>query len=729
MNIGIITFYWTDNFGANLQCYALSNYLKQMGHTVHVIQHRGDKVYLNDEKLKAVNFPYFKPKTVKYNAFAIKHFNLTPMVFNAKFKKTLSKLNLDVIICGSDQVWSSALVNFNPTFFGGDYNGTSDVILASYAASLGASNVADEVQKNSFQYNLHAFDYVCIREHNQQDLLEAAIGKKVHVCMDPTLLLNEIDYKPLMTDRLYSRPYIYNHYYYNKNLSDLHKFTTSLSRKSNLPIVASVSTPTYKFKQTVLEGTDNWAVEETLSAFYYSDYVTTSSFHAVVFSIMFKKRFWYILKDDATDNRIINLCESLGLEDRIIKSDQQLPDDFEKQPDWISVYKKLWDLRKTATDYLLSVTSHEKGAKANQDYLTSSNEYTCYCCGACADVCATNAITMTVNDEGFSFPLIDGTLCNHCGLCNKTCPYNEKPVFSDYNPQVYLSYSKNDDIYTNSSSGGIHQTIANIFLKQQGYVVGVAFDANFVAKYDIESEPENAKKFRYSKYVEAEHNDIFVRTRDALNTKKPVLFTGTPCKIAGLKNFLGKEYENLYTMELICHATPSPLVLKKWLEHKEAAAGSRLVHFQHRSPKKISRAQAAEYVYENGEEEIVAQVSDDYMKGYQKHLTIKKSCAFCEFCKENKIADITIGDFWGWERFYETEAPKGISALIVNNRKGDYLIDQVLPQLYLQPQNISDVYSANHSSPSKMHKNRSQFFNRLNQPNESIQNLFKELIN
>jgi|GEM_PF-524923 len=360
MNIGIITFYWTDNFGANVQCYALHNYLTQMGHNVYVIQHRDEYINLNADQLKTINCPFLKPKMIKYNAFATKHFNLTKMLFNSKFKEALQDLNLDVLICGSDQIWSSAIVNFNPTFFGGDFNGDPNIVLASYAASLGASNLTDEIQIQSFKHNLQAFDYVCIRESNQCDLLEKIIEKKVHVCLDPTLLLNINDYKVLMTDRLVDQPYVYNHYYYHNNLSHLHDFTTKLLEQTSLPLLVSVSTPSYCFDQTILDGTDKWAVEETLSAFYHAEYITTSSFHAVVFSIIFKKRFWYILKGDATDNRIINLCESLGLENRIISGAEPFPSDYDSHPDWAAVADRLWVMRKSAIDYLVSVTKHKR---------------------------------------------------------------------------------------------------------------------------------------------------------------------------------------------------------------------------------------------------------------------------------------------------------------------------------------------------------------------------------
>lgn len=726
MNVGIITFYWAENIGANLQCYALKKFLESMGHTVYVIQHRGKRVFLNEDKMQSGNFPYFKKKTIKYNAFAINNFNLSPMVSDARFKSPLAKLKLDVVICGSDQVWSKEIVDFNPTFFGGDFNGTSDVTLASYAASLGSSDLSDESQKQNFQSLLRGFDYISVREYTQSDLLAEAIGQTVEICLDPTLLLGENYYLPIMAPRLYDGRYVYNHYYYHENLAHLYNFTAKLLEAVKLSLVVNMSKPNFKFDETVVDGTEDWAVEEALSAIYHSEYITTSSFHAVAFSIIFKKRFWYILKGDATDRRIIDLLTSLGLVDRIIDGEQPLPDDFEQHPDWVNVYSKLWQMRKKSIDYLYKITS-SKRKKRIPDYLTSGDEFTCYCCNACADRCPVGAIAMETNSEGFTLPVIDKSKCTDCGLCHKVCPYNIKPRYDNYEPQAYLSFSKEEEILTNSSSGGMYQTFANEILARKGYVTGVAADDSFVAYYDLAKNKKGSKKFRYSKYVEPAHGDIYNKTEKALERGKPVLFTGSPCKIAGLKNYLGKDYDNLYTLEIICHGTPSPLALSKWLEAKGAEHGG-IKHFQHRSTKLSSRAQASEYVYNDGFEEVIPITKDDYMGVFLRHIVLKKSCHQCEFCKENKISDITIGDFWGSEKVYKEDVYKGVSCLIVNTPKGKKLLERVKGKLYLQEQTIRDIYSANHASPSKIHKNRARVFQLLNEPDANAVEVFKKML-
>jgi coenzyme F420-reducing hydrogenase beta subunit len=727
MRIGIITFYWADNIGANLQCYALKRFLENMGHTVFVIQHRGETVSFKEEELKIVNFPHYKPKKIKYAAFATNNFNLTPIVVAGRFSLPLAKLKLDAIICGSDQIWSMPISGLGDTFFGGDFNGNDNVILASYAASLGATDLSDEGQKQLFQYKLRNFDFVSVREHTQSNLLAEIINAPVEVCIDPTLLLSEIDYKEIIAPRVCGDKYVYNHYYYNKNLPHLHKFTNDLLNKTKLPLVASNLTPTYKFKETVVDGSDTWAVEEALSGLKYAEFITTSSFHAVTFSIIFKKRFWYILKGDATDCRIIDLLADLGLQDRIVDGFQPIPDDYAKHPDWVSVYARLWELRKKSVDYLLLATGGKKKQRV-ADYLSSNDEFTCYGCAACADCCPVSAIKMADSAEGFPFPKIDSEKCVKCGLCHKVCPYNTKPQYDDYEPRAYLAYSLDDEIHTNSSSGGMFSTFANEILKRGGAVVGVRRDENFDAVYDAAMTAEDSFAFRYSKYEFPAHNDIFAKVKKVLEEGKLVLFTGSPCKIAGLKNYLKHDYDCLYTAEIVCHGAPSPIVQRIGLAAMEKKHNSKLISFTQRSTKMPSRAQASEYVFENGESELLPLRQDLLLLLLVQHISLRKCCNQCEFCKENRISDITFGDFWGSEKYYDGDVHKGVSCLIINTSKGLELLESVKETLFLKAQTVKDIYSGNHSSPSKMHKKRGELFARLRGADVDFEMLAKELL-
>lgn len=731
MNIGIITFYAADNIGANLQCYALINFLENMGHNPYVIQHRAETVSFKEEELQAAKFPYYKPKTIKYAAFAANHFNLTPIVVAQRFKRPLAKLKLDLVICGSDQIWSKGIIDFSPTFFGGDFNGDGRIILASYAASLGTSDLTDEAHKQNFQYLLRGFDYVSVREYAQSDLLADAIGMPVTVCCDPTLLLDANDYKPIIAERLYAGQYVYEHYYYSKNLGHLHTFTTNLLRATNFPLLVNVSTPQHKFSETIVDGTNEWAVEESLSAIYHAEFVATSSFHAVVFSIIFRKRFWYILKGNATDTRIVDLLHTLGLSDRIIDGNQMLPENYAQHPDWVNVYAKLWELRKKSIDYLVSITAFGQKKRRISDYLTNGDEFTCYGCAACADSCPTKAIKMESNAEGFVFPQIDREKCTDCGLCHDVCPYNTKRQYDNYDPHAYLTFSRNDEIHANSSSGGMYQTFANAIVAKGGYVAGVQYGggeiSQRIAQYDLAETEKASEAFRYSKYVFPAHNDIYAKTKEVLGTGKPVLFTGSPCKIAGLINYLHKNYDNLYTAEIVCHGAPSPLVMKMGLEAKERQHNSKLIFFTQRSTKASSKSQSSEYVFENGETELIPLRQDPLLLLLQQ-LSLRKSCNQCEFCKENRISDITFGDFWGSEKFYDGDIYKGVSCLIVNTPKGAALLDEVRDTLYLQEQTVADIYSSNHSAPSKMHKNRGMLFTHLQEPNADTKAIFKQIL-
>ena len=270
------------------------------------------------------------------------------------------------------------------------------------------------------------------------------------------------------------------------------------------------------------------------------------------------------------------------------------------------------------------------------DYLRTEVKSLCSSCTACEKGCPAKAIRMVRDGEGFYYPEINKTKCINCGKCRKLCPHNNKKLLYSEPIQVYLAYNKNENDRINSSSGGIFGAMSDYILKENGAVVGVRFDENFMALYDIAETEEECFKFRYSKYVEAMDNDIYIKTKTILETGRKVLFTGTPCKIAGLLNYLEKDYENLYCADILCHGTNSPMILRRYLEEKEKSKNSKLKHFQFRSPKAPQGPVTIEYNYENGETELLTRFEDLFMGAFLKNIMLKRSCYEC------KIVLITV---------------------------------------------------------------------------------------
>ena len=189
------------------------------------------------------------------------------------------------------------------------------------------------------------------------------------------------------------------------------------------------------------------------------------------------------------------------------------------------------------------------------------------CCGcyACYNICPKECITMESDNEGFWYPKIDKDKCINCNLCEKVCPIINKPNSSLYEKKSYAVFNKNEKIRLESSSGGIFSLLAEYVINNHGNVYGAVFDEDFNVKHVKINILQDINLLRGSKYVQSRINDIFKSIKFDLKNNKIVLFTGTPCQIAGLQSFLQKKYDNLILMDIVCHGVPSPLVWQQYI--------------------------------------------------------------------------------------------------------------------------------------------------------------------
>lgn len=195
----------------------------------------------------------------------------------------------------------------------------------------------------------------------------------------------------------------------------------------------------------------------------------------------------------------------------------------------------------------------------------------CYGCGACVNKCPFNAISMKMNSEGFWEPVVDMTLCIDCGVCKNVCPAIYASSNNTENPAVY-GFASEEKVLLQSSSGGAFTIMAEYVLENGGAVVGAAFDEYFAVKHVVITDLKDLDELRLSKYLQSDQQLCYSQTLELLETEKTVLYSGCPCQIAGLYNFLGKTYENLVTVDLLCHGVPSPLIFKEYLENRWGGA-------------------------------------------------------------------------------------------------------------------------------------------------------------
>lgn len=298
----------------------------------------------------------------------------------------------------------------------------------------------------------------------------------------------------------------------------------------------------------------------------------------------------------------------------------------------------------------------------------------CTGCGACAVSCPVNCIEMIADSEGFRYPVIDSARCISCKKCESVCPVLARPAVQ-MTLQAYGVKYRDEKIRENSSSGGVFPALAAYVLNHGGAVCGAAYSDDFAVEHRMIEDFSDIRKLQGAKYSQSASEHLFGEIQRILKEDRLVLFTGTPCQVAGLKSFLGEDYEKLLTVDTICHGVPSPLVWKKYLTYRteKDAKGSGVISVNQRD--KTSGWSRYRYslriTYGNGKTYCVSQSEDMYMRGFVNNLFLRPSCARCTFKGENRCADITLGDYWGvWDQHPEFDDDKGTSLVLLNTEKG-----------------------------------------------------------
>ena len=302
----------------------------------------------------------------------------------------------------------------------------------------------------------------------------------------------------------------------------------------------------------------------------------------------------------------------------------------------------------------------------------------CCACYSCYNICPHNAIKMIEDEKGFKYPDIDKEKCTNCGLCKKKCPILNKKENEKNNPKAYAAYNKDEKIRIQSSSGGVFTLLAEYILNNNGVVVGAAFDEKFMVKHIIINNTKDLSILRTSKYLQSNIGNIYKEVKDLLNSNKLVLFTGTPCQINGLFAYLGKEYENLYTQDIICHGVPSPKVWRKYLEYRKSKDNKEPIKINFREKTEGWKLFSLIFKYSDEKKYEKNQTQDLFMQAFLRDACLRDSCYACSFKEKNRKSDITLADFWGIQNVLpEMDDDKGISLVIVNTEKGKKLYEEI----------------------------------------------------
>ena len=337
----------------------------------------------------------------------------------------------------------------------------------------------------------------------------------------------------------------------------------------------------------------------------------------------------------------------------------------------------------------------------------------CTGCRACANACPKGCISFVKNKEGFLYPQVDYSKCIHCGKCIKACPvYNSVKL---ENNKKCLAVKAGDKVRKTSSSGGVFYHLADEVLSRKGVVFGAAFDENMDLKHISITDRKDLYKLQGSKYLQSNTKNTFTEVKEYLNDNKIVLYVGTPCQIKGLNLFLNKKYDNLYTIDIICHGVPSPLVFSKYISKLEDKYKSNVVKYNFRNKEEGWKQYNTKIEFEDGSIFKEKYDKNIYMKGFLRNLYLRKSCYNCSAKGFTSGSDITLGDFWGiQEELPEFDDDKGCSVVFINTKHGEDLFNQI--QENFDVKRINDKvlkYNKSAIESSFENKNRTRFFNDL----------------
>jgi len=342
----------------------------------------------------------------------------------------------------------------------------------------------------------------------------------------------------------------------------------------------------------------------------------------------------------------------------------------------------------------------------------------CSGCSSCKSICAHNAISMISDDKGFKYPYIDETLCINCNMCSKVCP-SINDSFIEKDIKVYACYNKNFQERINSSSGGCFILLAKEILKLGGVVFGAAFDDKNVVKHFYIEKEEEISQFMGSKYVQSDIGDCFVSVKNFLKNDKYVLFTGTPCQINGLLNYLGKDYPKLYTQDFICHGVPSPLIWEKYILY--LSKGGRISDISFRNKDNGWKNFNVSYL-KSGEKQSVIHKEDPFMKLFLNDIILRDSCYNCSSKTVYRKSDITLADYWGVHIAHpEMDDDKGTSVVLVNTEKGHEIFNKIKSNLVYIESDIKNIelYNKSISKSAVKNKYRDKVFKTINIDNFS----------
>lgn len=317
-----------------------------------------------------------------------------------------------------------------------------------------------------------------------------------------------------------------------------------------------------------------------------------------------------------------------------------------------------------------------------------ANENECTGCSACANVCPQQCIEMNEDAEGFVYPQIgNDSLCISCGACERTCPILNKTNNNDALTKAYAALSKDEGLRLKSSSGGIFSELAKAVLQSGGIIYGASYNENGLVEHINIENIEALGKLRGAKYSQSYIGDSFQVLKKQLNSGRKILFSGTPCQVAGLKSFLNQDYDNLFCIDFVCHGVPSPMVWEQYLKYRilidKSSKAPEHINLRNKESGWSRYSYSVEFIYSDKKRYFCNNQDDPFMRLFVDNYILRRSCSNCKFKGYSRVSDITLGDFWGiWDIAPEMDDNKGTSLVLTHSMKGEEMFQKIYDKIF-----------------------------------------------
>lgn len=703
-------FYKNYNYGGMLQGYALRRAVKNLGYSVNLISY---DVNANRNPV----YPGLRQQVEQYGitaaaqkagekSIAKLRFFISDMLSRRKalFDEFMEMAGADTdiiddersaslceqykaFISGSDQIWNPNAVRelYLQTFV------DDPARKISYAASIGRDSLSDR-EASVLIPAIRKFGSISVREKTAQKLLEEYMDARVVTSVDPTMLLSAEEWSEVASESPAEGDYALV-YFFSNSLRVRQRTEQFLKKRGLKMVFIPYAKQEYNVTDSYGPGErmENVGPREFVSLVKNAKFVLTDSFHGAVFSLIFKRPFAVFERNKSghvsMNSRLYDLLNLFEESYRLVEERETRDLGYLFDVDEDKIGRIMAAERERSLDYLKNAIDDAIQAADRREapVTVSGEEDRCTGCSACAAVCPAGCISMESNPNGFLVPQIDASRCIKCGKCLRTCPVQGKRP-STFKPirclGAHTVFEEKE-----SASGGIGGTLAGIFTETGGIAYGSVYGENMRVAVRRAAFPKETEAFRGSKYVQSFMGNTVNEVISDLAAGEKVLFTGTPCQIAGIRAAVSAccphAEERLFTAEIICHGVPSPEMFRKYLHWLWEKNGQKVDSYRFRAKESDADPDFMIKIgLENGKEVTESGFRDPYYKIFLTSKWFRKSCYKCPFAAKERVADLTMGDFWNAEMLPK-DFGKGrrVSVILVNNTRGEALLKLIFGEL------------------------------------------------